>query len=68
MDLISNTNMSSSIFYLLLIPTLLTWYVYWYLSRRHMIKLAEKLPGPKGWPVIGNALEFAGSSSGKMFN
>lgn len=56
---------SSYIFYFLLIPVLVLWYTYWRLSRRKMVELAEKLPGPKGWPLIGNALEFIGSSPGK---
>ncbi|KAK4886656.1 hypothetical protein RN001_002927 [Aquatica leii] len=62
--IMTNTEISASnIFYVLLIPAVLLWYMYWRLSRRHMIELAERLPGPKGWPLIGNALEFVGSSS-----
>lgn len=53
---------ASSIFYMLLLPALLLWYVYWKVSRRHMLELAEKIPGPKGLPFLGNALEFTGSS------
>ncbi|KAF5302919.1 hypothetical protein FQA39_LY02099 [Lamprigera yunnana] len=48
--------------YVIIIPTLVVWYTYWHLSRKHMIKLAERIPGPKGWPLVGNALEFIGSS------
>lgn len=58
---------ATSVFYYLLLPTLVLWYAYWKLSRRHMEELAEKLPGPKGLPLLGNALEFAGSSSGEFF-
>ncbi|KAF2894180.1 hypothetical protein ILUMI_11993, partial [Ignelater luminosus] len=58
-DLISVTR----VFYYLLIPALVLWYIYWRISRRHMIKPAEKIPGPKGWPLIGNVLELVGSSS-----
>ncbi|KAF5284526.1 hypothetical protein FQR65_LT13511 [Abscondita terminalis] len=38
---------------------------YWYLkiSRKRLVQLIEKLPGPNGWPLIGNALEFAGTPS-----
>lgn len=31
------------------------------------MELAEKLPGPKGWPIIGNILELRGSAH-EMFN
>lgn len=55
-----------SVFYCLLIPALLLWYIYWRLSRKHLLELAAKLPGPKGWPIIGNALDFAGTSPGKQ--
>ncbi|KAF5284527.1 hypothetical protein FQR65_LT13512 [Abscondita terminalis] len=62
--LMSNTEMSSiNLFWILIIPTFALFYAYWWLSRRHMLELAEKIPGPKGWPIIGNALEFVGSSS-----
>lgn len=55
----------SSIFYMLLLPALGLWYIYWKVSRRHMLELAERLPGPKGLPFLGNALEFTGSSHSK---
>ncbi|KAF2888851.1 hypothetical protein ILUMI_17322, partial [Ignelater luminosus] len=58
-DLISATR----VFYYLLIPALVLWYIYWRISRRHMLKLAEKIPGPKGLPIVGNALQFVGTSS-----
>ncbi|KAG5674660.1 hypothetical protein PVAND_004613 [Polypedilum vanderplanki] len=74
----SQTQVSSTtIFISLLLPALLLWYVYWKLSRRHLYKLAEKLPGPKGLPFIGNALDLTGTShivfktvteKGKEFN
>lgn len=51
-----------SVFLSLLTPAILLWFFYWRLSRRHMYKLAENLPGPKGLPIIGNALDFLGSS------
>ncbi|KAI5641164.1 cytochrome p450 domain-containing protein [Phthorimaea operculella] len=49
-------------FYMLLVPALILWYAYWRMSRRHMYELAEKLAGPPGYPLIGNALEFTGGS------
>jgi cytochrome P450 family 4 len=51
-----------TVFISLLVPTVLLWYVYWRLSRRNLYKYAAKLPGPKGLPMIGNALEFLGTS------
>lgn len=59
----SNTGMTaSSVFITLLIPALILWAVYFRLSRRHLIELGEKLPGPAAWPIIGNAWELIGSS------
>lgn len=52
---------ASSVFYMLLVPALVLWYTYWRMSRRHMIELAENIPGPAGLPLLGNALEFTGS-------
>uniref|UniRef100_A0A182K968 Uncharacterized protein n=1 Tax=Anopheles christyi TaxID=43041 RepID=A0A182K968_9DIPT len=56
----SNANIISPInmFYFLLAPALLLWLFYWRLSRRHMLELAERIPGPKGLPLIGNALDL----------
>nr|AJN91186.1 cytochrome P450 monooxygenase CYP4G111 [Cnaphalocrocis medinalis] len=51
-----------SVFLALLVPALVLWYVYFRVSQRHVLELAEKIPGPPGYPLIGNALEFMGSS------
>lgn len=32
---------------------------------RKLEALAAQLPGPQGWPIIGNALEFWGSPEGQ---
>lgn len=58
---------TSKIFYSLLLPALVLWYIYWKISRRHMEKLAAKIPGLPGYPVIGNALEFINLTSADIF-
>lgn len=66
-DIAPNANIVSptNIFYFLLAPALLLWYVYWKLSRRHMLELAEKIPGIPGVPLLGNALDLIGTSHRK---
>jgi cytochrome P450 family 4 len=44
----------------LLLPVLGLWYTYYRLSRRHLYELAEKIPGPSGFPFVGNLFEFLG--------
>lgn len=63
-QLTANANIASpmNVFYFLLVPALLLWFIYWRLSRRHMLELAEKIPGPPGLPLFGNALELVGTS------
>ncbi|XP_046488147.1 cytochrome P450 4g15 [Neodiprion pinetum] len=53
---------ATTIFFSLLVPAIVLYYIYFRISRRHMIELADKLPGPDGIPFLGNALEFLGSS------
>ncbi|XP_066257508.1 cytochrome P450 4g15-like isoform X1 [Euwallacea similis] len=62
-DLIRNSGPITPVnTFVILLTTLITlYYVYWKVSRRRMIELADRIPGPKGWPIIGNALEFVGS-------
>uniref|UniRef100_A0A6M2DFY9 Putative cytochrome n=1 Tax=Xenopsylla cheopis TaxID=163159 RepID=A0A6M2DFY9_XENCH len=59
---LAQTGASSRAFVMLLLPAVILWFVYWKLSRRRMLELAERIPGPKGYPVIGNLLDFVGSS------
>jgi hypothetical protein len=40
-------------------------YVHFRFRRRRMEALAAKIAGPPPWPIIGNALEFLGSTHGK---
>nr|UZE89942.1 cytochrome P450 CYP4G282 [Chrysoperla zastrowi sillemi] len=53
---------ATSVLYFLLAPAIALYLLYWRLSRNHMIKLAEKIPGPTGYPIIGNALDLIGKS------
>lgn len=59
---IPNSLASTAIFYSLLFPAILLWFVYWKLSRRRLYQLAAKIPGPDGYPFIGNALELTGTA------
>lgn len=56
---------ASTVFLSLLVPALVLYYIYFKISRRHMIELAEKIPGPEGLPLIGNMLMLLGSSDSK---
>ena len=57
-----------SVFFTLLVPALVLYYVYFRITRRHMIELADKIPGPQGLPLIGNAHELIGSSDSKFLS
>lgn len=52
---------ATSVFYFLLMPTMLLWFVYWRLSRKHLYDLSENIPGIPGYPLIGNLMEVLGS-------
>ncbi|KAF5289775.1 hypothetical protein FQA39_LY03692 [Lamprigera yunnana] len=52
--------LTANILYTIVIPSLLLCYVYWRFTRRRLIELGEKIPGPKGWPLVGNSLEAIG--------
>lgn len=57
---------ATTVFLSLLIPAVVLYYIYFRISRRHMIELGEKLPGPPALPIIGNALDLVGSSDSKL--
>lgn len=54
---------ATSVFYFLLLPTLVLWFAYWRLSRKHLYELAERIPGPPGLPVIGHLLDLVGPAA-----
>jgi len=56
------TGLSSvTLFFSLLIPAIVLYYVYDRIANRHFYELAEKIPGPATVPIFGNALMFYGS-------
>ena len=46
-----------------LISVLAVWYAKFRWNRRHLYRLANKIPGPKGWPLFGVALRLLGKNS-----
>jgi hypothetical protein len=40
-------------------------WAYFRIKMRRMVELAEKIPGPKPLPLIGNALEFGTNTKGR---
>lgn len=58
----ANTMASSQVFYFLLVPLFALWLIYFKLSRRNLNKHAAEIPGPPGYPIIGNLFDLMGSS------
>jgi hypothetical protein len=56
---------TTTLFYLL-VPVLILYFVYWKLQRRRFVELADKIPGPTGYPVIGHGTLLLGSPLGKF--
>lgn len=52
---------ATTVFLSLLIPAVVLYLIYFRVSRRRLIELGDKLPGPPALPIVGNALEFFGS-------
>jgi len=64
---VAETSASAAItLFYLLIPALILFFVYWKLQRRRLLELAEKIPGPKGYPIFGHGLAFLGGSLRKF--
>lgn len=61
----ASTMVASQMFYLLLVPLFILWLVYFKLSRRNLNRHAANIPGPPGYPVIGNLFDLMGSSHSK---
>jgi hypothetical protein len=57
---------ATNTFYYLLVPALVLALVYWKLQRRRFVDLADKLSGPRGLPIAGNAFDFLGNSQRKF--
>lgn len=57
---------ATTVFLTLLVPAVVLYIIYFRFSRLHMLELAEKIPGPEGYPLIGNAHEFLGSADSEF--
>lgn len=65
----STTTMATSqLFYFLLVPLFVLWLIYFKLSRRNLNKHAANIPGPPGYPIVGNLFDLMGSSHSKYFD
>ncbi|KAJ3650713.1 hypothetical protein Zmor_016795 [Zophobas morio] len=42
---------------------LLLWYLHYHWKRRHLYRHASKIPGIKGYPVVGNLFDFTGDAN-----
>ncbi|KAI5695080.1 hypothetical protein M8J75_010542 [Diaphorina citri] len=58
---------ATTLFVYLIVPALVLWFAYYRMSRRRLYELADKIPGPKGLPLIGVAHEAFGRSPHGLF-
>ncbi|XP_050528841.1 cytochrome P450 4g15-like [Daktulosphaira vitifoliae] len=47
-----------NLFFYLLTPAIVLWYIYFRMSRKQLYQLASRIQGPEGLPFIGSAIEF----------
>ncbi|XP_050426442.1 cytochrome P450 4g15-like [Adelges cooleyi] len=47
-----------NLFFYLLTPALVLWYIYFRMSRKQLYELASKIEGSDGLPFLGNAIDF----------
>lgn len=47
-----------NMFFYLLTPAIVLWYIYFRMSRKNLYELADKIQGSDGLPLLGNALDF----------
>lgn len=47
-----------NLFFYLLTPAIVLWYIYFRMSRKQLYELASKIEGSDGLPLLGNALDF----------
>lgn len=48
---------------ILLIFILISFFIYYIWQRRNLLRLAQKLKGPIGYPIIGSAYKFLNANS-----
>ncbi|KAK7790567.1 hypothetical protein R5R35_002023 [Gryllus longicercus] len=46
----------------LVLPAAAAWLAEWRRRRRRFVRLGDRLPGPRGLPLLGNALSFLGAN------
>ncbi|KAL3271099.1 hypothetical protein HHI36_021595 [Cryptolaemus montrouzieri] len=63
---ITSSNITSSLM-LSLLTVFVLWIVKYHWSRRRLYELASKIPGPPGYPIVGNGFDWMGRSTKDLF-